>query len=94
MECCIRRSLSTKNQSEKGKRGKGSRESFVIPHFPVPHFPVPPLPYSPFFPFPLVLLDVVSVNPRAVFLLVASLKENIFAVLASHQVHTCINVLL
>lgn len=92
MGCCIRRSLSTKNQRVKGKREKGKGK---VSLFPISLFPLYPIPLFPLFPFrSLILLDVVSVNPRAVFLLVASLKENILIVLASHQVHTCINVLL
>jgi hypothetical protein len=87
MAFCIRRSWSTKHTGGgKGERGTRVRESFLIPHFPC--FPFP------FIPIPLVFLDVVSVNPRPVFLLVASLKENIFTVLASHQVHACVNVLI
>ena len=102
MAFCIRRSWSTKNIWGKGEKGEGGKgKSFPVTLYPFPvSVPCSPFtlfpffPYSPFSPIPLVFLDVVSVNPRAVFLLVASLKENIFAVLASHQVHACVNVLI
>src|SRR6185295_16632184 len=84
-----------KTKGEKGRRGKRVKGKF---HYspssrsPVPLFPLYPIPLFPCRS--LVLLDVVSVNPRAVFLLVARLKENILTVLASHQVHTRIHVLI
>ena len=92
MGFCFRPSSSTKTLGGKGQgeRGRVPIAAFVYP-FP---FTLYPLPFTPIPLIPLVLLDIVSVNPRAAFLFVASLKENVLTIFASHQVHARINILI
>ena len=52
-----------------------------------------PLALSP-LPLALILLDVISVHPRALLRAVASLEQDISLVLASQQVYTSADILV
>jgi hypothetical protein len=94
MGSCIRQRLSTRKDMEKGEIGKRKRIlrlSTLRSRFP---FPILLLPYSPLFPIrSLVLLNVVSMNPRTRLRAIASFKQDILFVLASQKVYTGVDIL-
>ena len=85
MGLCIQRRLSTEELWGKRGTGKGERTPVALP---VALFPFP----FPLYPIPLILLDVVSVNPRALLCAIASFKHDVLIVFSRQKVYASVDI--